>query len=421
MRESIKRKDSKGRILRDGEQQRKDGRYMYIYQDSMTGKKKYLYSWKLEPRDKAPAGRKNDLSLREKIRDLQKEVAENGGYFDTKMTVLELVEQYIETKEGVRPTTKNGYRTVVSCLKQEEFGKKAINKVTVLDAKKWFVGLQKNGRGYSSIHSIRGVLRPAFALAVESDYIRKNPFDFELKNVIVNDSVKRQALDSKVEAVFLEFVKKDERFAEYYDGMFILLRTGLRISEFCGLTIRDIDMQKKLIHVDHQLQTTGHKGKYIETTKTNAGKRVLPMTEEVYAAFHRVLSNRKAPKVEQVIDGYSGFVFLDSRGMVMMSYQWEKRFKQAVEKYNKTHKIKLPSITPHVCRHTYCTNMVKKGISQKSLQYLMGHSSIEVTMDIYTHLGLEDVKKELEQVDACEEIRKIDEDSRKRKGMLVQV
>ena len=336
---------------------------------------------------------------------LFKENERNGIlYRGGDLSVLELVEKYLNTKNGVRPTTQNGYRTVVNFLKKDPFGEKRIDKVRVLDAKEWIVGLQKKGKGYSSIHSIRGVLRPAFALAAESDFIRKNPFDFELKEVLINDSSKRDAVEPSVEKKFLDFVKNDETYRECYDGMFILFKTGLRVSELSGLTLRDIDMKERTININHQLQTTGYKGKYIEETKTNAGTRILPMTEEVYEAFQRVLANRKSPKVEQIIDGYSGFLFLDRRGKAMVSYQWEKRFQRAVEKHNKENKRKLPKITPHICRHTYCTNMAKSGISPKTLQYLMGHSSIEVTMNVYTNLGLVDAKREVDRLEAMKEI-----------------
>lgn len=86
----------------------------------------------------------------------------------------------------------------------------------------------------------------------------------------------------------------------------------------------------------------------------------------------------------------------DDRPMVAM--HWEKYFQHALEKYNKTYKVELPKITPHVCRHTYCTNMAKSGMNPKTLQYLMGHSEISVTMDTYTHLGLQDAWEELERM-----------------------
>ena len=167
-------------------------------------------------------------------------------------------------------------------------------------------------------------------------------------------------------------------------------------------------MQKKTINVDHQLQYVGNKGKYIEKTKTDAGTRVLPMSEEVYEVIKRVLANRKKPKIEICIDGYTGFLFLDKRGMPMMPYQWEKRFQRSVEKYNKIYRVQLPKITPHVCRHTFCTNMAKRGISVETLKYLMGHTDISVTLNVYTHLKLEDAEKEIKRLENVEkELKKV--------------
>ncbi len=103
--------------------------------------------------------------------------------------------------------------------------------------------MQKNGRGYSIIHTVRGVLRPAFQRATDDDMILKNPFQFELHTVVVNDSVKRDALTREQERKFLQFILEDNHYCRYYDAIFILFKTGLRISEFCGLTIRDIDFK----------------------------------------------------------------------------------------------------------------------------------------------------------------------------------
>lgn len=405
MADSIKRKDNKGRILRENEQQRADGRYMYTYKDPTTGKKAYIYSWKLERNDKTPAGKKIDLSLREKEKLIEKDLREGISYKAGGLTVLELVERYISIKTKVRPTTRAGYKTVINVLREDAFGKKKISDIKTSEAKMWLIGLQDGGRSYSSIHSIRGVVRPAFAMAVEDDLIRKNPFDFELAKVLINDSVKRDALTPKQERDFLKFIKEDEHFSQFYDGMFILFKTGLRISELCGLTIRDIDLQERTINVYKQLQYTGGKKAYIEQTKTDAGTRVLPMSDEVYEAFKRVISGRKKPRVEQMIDGVSGFLFLDKKGKPMVAYHWEKKFQHSVEKYNKIYKVELPKITPHVCRHTYCTNMAKSGISVKTLQYLMGHSDISVTMNVYTHLKLADAQDELEKLKVREQVK----------------
>ena len=395
---SVKRRDSKNRVLRNGESQKPDGRYVYKYYDIFR-KPHYVYSWKLEPTDKLPAGKKNDLSLREKIRQLQKDMIDGIDVQGSEMTVLELVKRYLATKTGVKPTTEANYKTIVNILSKEAFAQLPIKKIRHSDAKLFLIKLQKeDGRSYSSIHSIRGVLRPAFAMAVEDDYIRKNPFDFELVKVIINDSVTREAIDKDQMRKFLEFVKADEHFCKYYDGMYILFHTGLRISEFVGLTVKDLDMKNKTIRIDHQLQRKSDGTKYIESTKTNAGTRILPMEDDVHACFQRILENRKPPLVEPVIDGYSGFLFFDKDDRPMVAMHWEKYFQHVVQKYNKIYKEELPKITPHVCRHTYCTNKAKSGMNPKTLQYLMGHSEISVTMDTYTHLGLQDAWNELERL-----------------------
>ena len=397
---SGKRRDNKNRVLRVGEQQRADGRYIFGYTDPVTKKKKFVYSWRLEPTDKLPAGKKEDLSLREKEKLIEQDLKDGVSVSGGNMTVLELVEKYLEQKVNVRPTTKAGYKTVVNILKNEEFASRKINSINTMDAKSWILKLQsEDGRSYSSIHNIRGVVRPAFQMAYEADIIRKNPFDFELNNFLINDSIKREALTAKQERDNLKFIKEDAYFSQFYDGIYLLFKTGLRISEFTGLTIKDIDLKRKTINVDHQLKYVGNKGKYIEKTKTDAGTRILPMSEDVYETFKRVISSRKKPKVEMMIDGFTGFLFLDDRGMPMMPYQWEKKFQHSVAKYNKIYRVPLPKITPHVCRHTYCTNMAKRQISMETLKYLMGHSSIEVTSDIYTHLKFEDAKEELERLE----------------------
>ena len=403
---SVKRKDNKGRILRDGEQQRADGRYMFTFIDPITEKRSYAYSWKLEKTDKTPAGKKVDLSLREKEKLIEAKIREGISYSSGDITVLELVERYVDIRRNVRPTTKNGYKTVINVLKNDKFGKKHINQIKTSDAKKWLGELQKGGRSYSSIHSIRGVVRPAFRMAVEDEWLVKNPFDFPLAECLINDSIKRDALTAKQQRNFLKFIKEDDHFRQYYDGMFILFETGLRISELCGLTIKDIDLEERTININKQLQYTGGKKSYIEKTKTNAGNRVLPMSDEVYEAFKRVISSRKKQKIEKIINGYSGFLFLNDKGNPMLAYHWEKKFQYSVEKYNKIYKEELPKITPHICRHTYCSKMAKSGISVKTLQYLMGHADIQSTLNIYTHFKLEDAKNDLEKLKIREEMQK---------------
>ena len=394
-----RRKDNKGRVLNDGETQGKDGRYRYQYTDTL-GERKAIYSWKLLPSDKTPTGKRKDLSLREKEKQITADLNNRIVPFGGNMTVLELVEKYISQKTGVRHNTQANYNFVINIIKKEEFGANRIDKVKLSDAKAWLIKLQKDGRGYSSIHSIRGVVRPAFQMAVDDDLILKNPFEFQLATVVVNDSVTREALTNKQEQKFLEFVKSDKHFCKYYEGIFILFKTGMRISEFVGLTVSDIDFKNRKIIIDHQLQRTRDMQYVIEDTKTSCGTREIPMADEVYECFKIIIQNRQKPKVEPIVGGKSGFLYLDKNNMPMVALHWEKYFQHIRKKYNSIYKVQMPKVTPHVCRHTFCSNMAKFGMNPKTLQYIMGHSDIGVTLNTYTHVQYEDAKKEMSEI--CE-------------------
>lgn len=193
---SEKRRNSKNRILRNGESRRKDGRYAYKYIDD-NGQTCFLYSGKLEKTDKLPAGKREDLSLREKVKLLQKDLDDDIVARGGEITVYQLTKKYLSQKTGVKHNTEANYNFVLNIIKKEKFGNYRIDKVKLSDAKAWLIKLQKDGRGYSSIHSIRGVVRPAFQMAVDDDLIRKNPFEFMLATVVVNDSVTREAITRK--------------------------------------------------------------------------------------------------------------------------------------------------------------------------------------------------------------------------------
>ena len=137
----------------------------------------------------------------------------------------------------------------------------------------------------------------------------------------------------------------------------------------------------------------------------DAGTRILPMNDDVAKCFQTIIEERKAPKVEKMVDGYSGFLFLDDDGMPLVAMHWEHRFNNMVNRYNEIFREQMPNITPHVCRHTYCSIQARAGMYPKTLQYLMGHSDISVTMNTYTHLGLEDAAEEMKRLGEIENAR----------------
>lgn len=399
------RRDTKHRVLRRGESIRADGKYQFKYH--VGGKPHFVYSWRLEPTDPLPVGKKPCLSLRELEKQIGYDLDNSLDPMGKNMTVIELVERYLKTKVGMRPNTLSNYNFVKNILKKEPFAEKKISSVKTSDAKLFLIKMQQeDGRGHSTIKTVRGVLRPAFQMAVDDDILMKNPFQFELAGVVVNDAVTREAVIKDQMRKFLRFVHDDCVYCKYYEVVYILFHTGMRISAFCGLTLKDIDLENKTINIDHQLQRTSHSEYVIEPTKTNAGTRVLPITDEVAEMFRAIIEDRPNYKIEKVVDGYSGFLFLDKNAMPLVAMHWEHRFNSMVNRYNEIYRLQIPNITPHVCRHTYCSNQAKAGMNPKTLQYLMGHSDISVTLNVYNHVGLADAENELRKLQGLEGARK---------------
>ena len=382
---SGKRKDSKGRILRTGESQRKDLTYQYRFTDA-SGKRQSVYAKDLQ-------------ELRKKEAAIQKDIDDGILYCEGKITVVDLLERDIALKQGVRHATKVGYNFVLNIAKKESFCFRSINTIRTSDAKLWFMKLQADGRGYSTITSIRGVVKPAFQMACDEDIIRKNPFDFSLAGVVVNNSTKRIALTQEQQDIFMGFIREDPHYCRYYDEFNVLLGTGMRVSEFCGLTLSDLDFKNRRIQVNKQLLKERGGVYHVEKTKTESGARYIPMTEEVYQSLQNIVKNRQKPRKEMLIDKHKGFLLLDKNGNPKVSLHLEHHMQWALKKYRKLHEdTPLPTITPHVLRHTFCTNMANAGMDIKSLQYLMGHSDAGVTMNVYTHASYDLAQRSMQRI-----------------------
>ena len=381
---SEKRRDNKGRLLRTGESQRKDLTYEYRYTDA-TGKRKSVYA-------------KNLQELRRREDQIQKNVDDSINYCEGSINVIELVERYVALKQGVRHATKVGYNFVLNLIRKEDFCYRRINTIKVSDAKLWLMKLQRDGRGYSTITSVRGVVKPAFQMACDEDIIRKNPFAFSLAGVVVNDSQKRVALTPDQQKTFMDFVKEDSHYSRYYDEFNVLLGTGMRVSEFCGLTMEDLDFANRKIRVEKQLIRENKGAYHVEKTKTESGVRFIPMSDEVFQSLKNILKNRKKPQKQMMVDGCTGFLLLDKNGNPKLALHLEHHMQWTMKKYRKTRTEPLPTVTPHVLRHTFCTNMANAGMDLKSLQYLMGHADAGVTLNVYTHASYAHAEQSMQKI-----------------------
>lgn len=365
---SEKRRDNKGRILKTGESQRKDLTYQYRYTD-IDGQRVSVYARTL-------------TELREKEHDIQQKLDAHISPSASNMTLSILLDKFMSQKNNLRNTTRDCYSSTIRNIKKDPFAQTPIGKIRILDAKEWLTRLHQSGYSFGTIKLYRSLLKSAFDIAVENDYILKNPFGFRM-NFIVNDTRKKDALTQSEQELFLEFVKNSDRFSKYYDMCIVLVETGVRAAELCGITVRDVNLNDRTLDISHQLvRTSGIKLQVVQT-KSESGVRKIPLSPEACAAFKRAIQNRPKRKIEIMVDGESGFVFETCRGTPYCTAMISRLFGDMRKEYEEAG-YDLPHITPHILRHTYCTNLINLGVIPKHVQYLMGHSDINITLNTYT-------------------------------------
>lgn len=366
------RKDNKGRVLKTGESQRKDGGYDFRYYDS-KGKRHSIYAPTLN-------------ELREKESAIQKLLLQGINYTASATTVIEQVNKYLMTREGLSYNTQRSYEYVIEKIKACAFADWPIRDVKSSDAKCWFSLLSKSGLGYWSIQQIKGVISPAFEMAVEDEVLNKNPFDFSLSKVVQPPKKSKEALSYTQQKTLLSAFQTNPSYSSRYELIAIMLGTGMRVGELTGLTFNDVDMDNKLIHVNHQLHYNYKRGLYITAPKSESGNRTLPMSDMVYSCFKAAIANRRFVIDEPSVDGYTGFIFLTKRGNPDYVSLIQQAISAVVKDHNRNYPDNpLPHLSPHILRHTFCTNMIHSGVSVKQTQYLMGHATASVTMNVYAH------------------------------------
>lgn len=374
---SGKRKDHKGRLLRSGEYQRQNLTYEYRYKDE-GGTAHSIYAKTLD-------------ELRQQETEIQRDQLDGIDYAGGEITVSELIDRYMATKRKLKTNSLRAYSTPIKYIKNDPFGQRKIKQIKPSDAKRFYLQLHDEGMKRNTISIYRCILRPAFEMAVDDDLIRKNPFKASVESIIPDDAEERKALTPQEQKEFFDFVANHST-KRYYDDLVILCECGCRVSELYGLTKRDIDFEKRCVYIERQLCRTAEKPYFVETPKTDPGRRCIPLTDAAYDAFARVARNRTTPKVEMMVDGCSGFLFLDKNGNPRTAMHLQNHLRELRKKYKQLYGKEPPKVTPHVLRHTFCTHMQQAGIDVKTLQYLMGHSDITVTLGVYSHTDYDTVE-----------------------------
>lgn len=384
------RKDKKGYMLRTGECQRKDGRYSYAYTDRWK-KRHVVYATSLvELRE-----------LEKQIRmDLDSGIDPNAA---KTMTVNDVFDRYISRKYDLKPTTKSNYQFNYDHFVREGFGQEKIGKIRYSDVKKFYYDLMKE-RGIKprTLDGVNTVLHSTFKMAVRDEIIRSNPAEGVMAEIKKSDlwvKTRRRGLTVPEQRELVEFMKDSHQFKGWVPVITVLLGTGMRIGECLGLRWEDIDLDKRLISVNHNLvdyqdRDIKKQVRKIQTTKTRAGVRMIPMIDEVYEAFITEFELQSAIGFcEEEIDGYSGFIFTTTDQKLMSRSAVNNALHRIVRIHNEEEEKKakaegrepilIPQLSAHHLRHTFCTRFCENETNLKVIQSIMGHSDITTTMDIY--------------------------------------
>lgn len=366
-----RRKDSKGRVLKEGESQRKDGRYQFRWTDRF-GNRQIVYATDLK-------------ELREKETKIRKQIDFGINFSLTKSIAYDVVERYIKIREpSLKTLTVTQYYVMLGIIKKQALFNKRVCDITSSEAKEWAVQMHEDGYAFSTISNFKSVIGPAFDLACQDDYISKNPFNYDLDFVIQKYFPEKRIITKAQYLSLLEYIEMS-RYDVHLDDIVILYETGLRIGEFCALTFDDIDFINDTISINKQIQLKG-RTRFIQSPKSGNGNRIIPLSQTAKRHLGHLIGQRKRRGQEPVVDGVTGFISLTRDGQPKIGKNIQDEVRNIMKGYNKLHKDNpLPNVTPHTFRHCFCTNLVQAGLSPTAIQYLMGHSSVRTSLENYTH------------------------------------
>ena len=390
------RKDNKGRALRKGESQRsQDNRYVYTYTNPI-GKRGYIYATTLQE-----LREKEEKLIRDQLDGLDLYVA---GQADLNF----VVDRYLATKNNLASSTYANYRYIYDHFCKNGFGKRTADEIKYSDVLHFYLHLvdEKNVK-VKTVESLHCVLHPAFDMAVRDEIIRKNPSDG-----VISEIKKRQGRKHKVERA-LTFEQQSELIRyitehplyDYWRPLFtVLLGTGCRIGEICGLRWQDVDLENRVIDINHSM-TYFRRGKQapytfefrFEPPKTKAGIRKIPMLDDVYDVLVELYEQQKKEGFSPlVVDGATGFIFINKVGTLYKHTAIDHAIKRIVNNHNAEEIVKakreqrepimLPFFSCHTFRHTFCTRFCENETNVKVIQSVMGHADINTTMDIYAEV-----------------------------------
>lgn len=378
-------KDLKGRELGIGLSQRKDGVYQARYTDRW-GKRKTIYG--------------NDIRLLRK--QLAEEITDNERFSNIKedITLDYWFGRWMEVykNKGVRPNTKREYTHIYQKNISPYLGDRNINTLIKSDIQLLIDTASDNGYAYERQNKIKVILRDMLQRAVEDQLVINNPVSgIKLR---ADKEIKAQALSAEEQNIFFDYCRNT-----FYENLFnIAVNTGLRPGELFALQLSDIDLEKGYIEVNKTLVyqkylTDSKKEFHIEPPKTKQSYRKVPINSICMSYIERQFElkkiiSSKRPKQQ------NNYLFVTKFNTPLNSQIYSDAIRAVIKQINLVRPFdeQFPFFSGHTFRHTFATRCFENGVDAKVVQSYLGHASLKMTMDLYTHVTEEKSSNDIEKI-----------------------
>lgn len=368
-------KDLRGKELGVGISQRKDGLYTARFTDK-SGKRRQQYFKKLQ-------------ECRNWLADAQFENEHGNINASANMTVDAWFEYWIkEIKEKtVRWSTLNAYKDRYNKNIKEVIGEMIISEVKPMHCQNVLNVMDNNGYAGTSMDRTKVTMSAMFSDACENGLISSNPITKSVKCPKKKNKNTR-VLTLEEQKKFLGVAKESVN----YNHFMFILQTGVRSSELRGLKWDDIDFQNRIIHIRRNVTYDSNNSRFITgELKTSSGQRDIPMTKTVYEVLMELKHQKEKRKQKVVSFEFADHVFLNCNGKLLPNSNYDRYLARLCEKAG------IEKISMHTLRHTFATRCIESGMKPKTLQKILGHANISITMDLYVHVTEDEKEKEMKK------------------------